>query len=77
MLVAGELVKNFRFWRKIDFLTFPRSRAIKTKYMDDLFAVVDRPCIRHACHQWAWADAIVPLSWNFLKEMFEFQGLQI
>ena len=27
MLVAGELVKNFRFWRKIDFLTFPRSRA--------------------------------------------------
>jgi hypothetical protein len=45
--------------------------------MDDLFAVIDRACIRHAWRKWAWADVIMQQSWNFPNTMFEFQGLQI
>jgi hypothetical protein len=45
--------------------------------MDDLFAVADRPCSKHAWRKRAWADVIVPLSWNLPKNMFEFRGLQI
>jgi len=76
-LVAGKLVKNERFLRKNDFLTFPHSPAIETNYMDDLFAVWDRPCIKHASRKWAWADVIMPLRWNFQNKIFEFQGVQI
>lgn len=75
--VAGKLVKNWRFWRIISFSTFPHSRAIETNYMDDLLSVTDRSCIKHACSKQAWADLIMPLSWNFPNKMFEFQGLQI
>jgi hypothetical protein len=71
------LVKNGRFLRKNDFFTFPHSPAIETNYMDDMFAVVDRPCIKHASRKWAWADVIMPLSWNFPTKMFEFGGLQV
>ena len=45
--------------------------------MDDLFAVWDRPCIKHASRKWAWADVIMPLRWNFQNKILEFQGVQI
>jgi len=45
--------------------------------MDDLFAVVDRPCIKQAWRKWTWASVIMPLSWNFPQKMFEFRGLQM
>jgi len=45
--------------------------------MDDLFAVIDRPCIKQAWRKWAWAAVIMPLSFNFPQKMVEFRGLQI
>lgn len=63
--------------QKIDFLTSSRRGATGTKHMGYLIAVVDRPCLMHACPKRAYAARSMPVNWNISKNILQIQRLQV